>query len=64
MDPRLDRLIERAAGVDAIAVDMPLGLVEMGWRAADLEAGGAARSAAQQSYHTVMQRTGGVTGRS
>ncbi|KUM80985.1 DUF429 domain-containing protein [Streptomyces curacoi] len=35
---RLDALIERAAGVAAIAVDMPLGLVEQGWRAADLQA--------------------------
>ncbi|GGS94985.1 DUF429 domain-containing protein [Streptomyces chromofuscus] len=38
VDVRLDALIERAAGVQAIAVDMPLGLVEKGWRAADLEA--------------------------
>ncbi len=38
VDPRLDRLIERAAGVAAVAVDMPLGLVEKGWRAADLAA--------------------------
>ncbi|OIJ99708.1 DUF429 domain-containing protein [Streptomyces colonosanans] len=38
VDPRLERLIERAAEVDAIAVDMPLGLVEKGWRAADLAA--------------------------
>jgi len=38
VDPRLERLIERAAEVDAIAVDMPLGLVESGWRAADLAA--------------------------
>lgn len=38
VDVRLDALIERAAEVEAIAVDMPLGLVEKGWRAADLEA--------------------------
>ncbi|MGW2832677.1 DUF429 domain-containing protein [Streptomyces sp. NPDC001286] len=38
MDIRLDSLIERAAGVHVIAVDMPLGLVEKGWRAADLAA--------------------------
>ncbi|MFI1168719.1 DUF429 domain-containing protein [Streptomyces sp. NPDC020801] len=31
----LDALIERAGAVEAIAVDMPLGLVEKGWRAAD-----------------------------
>ncbi|MFE3168298.1 DUF429 domain-containing protein [Streptomyces sp. NPDC059224] len=35
-DLRLGRLIERAAEVDAIAVDMPLGLVEKGWRGADV----------------------------
>ncbi|WP_217211626.1 DUF429 domain-containing protein [Streptomyces sp. AC550_RSS872] len=38
VDLRLDALIERAAGVVVIAVDMPLGLVEKGWRAADLGA--------------------------
>ncbi|MFI8231271.1 DUF429 domain-containing protein [Streptomyces sp. NPDC085900] len=38
VDIRLDSLIERAAGVRVIAVDMPLGLVEKGWRAADLAA--------------------------
>lgn len=38
VDARLERLIERAADVDAIAVDMPLGLVEKGRRAADLAA--------------------------
>ncbi|MEU6554621.1 DUF429 domain-containing protein [Streptomyces sp. NPDC046915] len=38
VDSRLERLIERAAEVDAIAVDMPLGLVEKSWRAADLAA--------------------------
>ncbi|ALV31512.1 DUF429 domain-containing protein [Streptomyces sp. CdTB01] len=38
VDLRLDSLIERAAGVRVIAVDMPLGLVEKGWRAADLAA--------------------------
>ncbi|MFD1662906.1 DUF429 domain-containing protein [Streptomyces caeni] len=38
VDPRLERLIERAAEVDMIAVDIPLGLVEKGWRAADLAA--------------------------
>ncbi|MCT7351863.1 DUF429 domain-containing protein [Streptomyces sp. 15-116A] len=38
VDARLDTLIERAPSVQAIAVDMPLGLVEKGWRAADLEA--------------------------
>jgi predicted RNase H-like nuclease len=38
VDVRLDALIERAVGVRAIAVDMPLGLVEKGWRAADLAA--------------------------
>ncbi|MFE5814459.1 DUF429 domain-containing protein [Streptomyces sp. NPDC056479] len=38
VDVRLDALIERAGGVFAIAVDMPLGLVERGWRAADLGA--------------------------
>ncbi|MFJ9909096.1 DUF429 domain-containing protein [Streptomyces sp. NPDC101152] len=35
VDGRLDALIERAAGVHVITVDMPLGLVESGWRAAD-----------------------------
>jgi predicted RNase H-like nuclease len=34
----LDALIERAGAVETIAVDMPLGLVEEGWRAADLAA--------------------------
>ncbi|MER7684341.1 DUF429 domain-containing protein [Streptomyces sp. NPDC097610] len=34
----LDTLIERAGAVRAIAVDMPLGVVEKGWRAADLAA--------------------------
>ncbi|AKJ09541.1 hypothetical protein ABB07_05765 [Streptomyces incarnatus] len=34
----LDTLVERAGDVAAIAVDMPLGLVEKGWRAADLAA--------------------------
>jgi predicted RNase H-like nuclease len=38
VDVRLDSLIVRAAGVEAIGVDMPLGLVEKGWRAADLGA--------------------------
>ncbi|MFF4399352.1 DUF429 domain-containing protein [Streptomyces sp. NPDC001480] len=38
VDPRLERLIERAAEVNTIAVDMPLGLAEKGWRAADLAA--------------------------
>ncbi|MFD8304538.1 DUF429 domain-containing protein [Streptomyces sp. NPDC059690] len=38
VDIRLDSLIERATGVRVIAVDMPLGLVEKGWRAADLAA--------------------------
>lgn len=38
VDLRLERLIERGAEVGAIAVDMPLGLVEEGWRAADLAA--------------------------
>ncbi|MFJ8197347.1 DUF429 domain-containing protein [Streptomyces sp. NPDC096152] len=38
VDLRLEKLIERAAEVDAVAVDMPLGLVEKGWRAADLAA--------------------------
>ncbi|MFF8941409.1 DUF429 domain-containing protein [Streptomyces sp. NPDC014864] len=38
VDLRLERLIERAGEVDAVAVDMPLGLVERGWRAADLAA--------------------------
>ncbi|MFE1308008.1 DUF429 domain-containing protein [Streptomyces sp. NPDC058755] len=41
VDVRLDALIERAAGAEAIAaiaVDMPLGLIEKGWRAADLGA--------------------------
>lgn len=38
VDLRLDRLIKRAAEVDAIAVDMPLGLVEKGWRGADIAA--------------------------
>ncbi|MER5215235.1 DUF429 domain-containing protein [Streptomyces sp. NPDC002838] len=38
VDVRLDALIERAGGVRVIAVDMPLGLVEKGWRAADLAA--------------------------
>lgn len=35
VDVRLAALIERAGHVLAIAVDMPLGLVEEGWRAAD-----------------------------
>ncbi|MDI5969377.1 DUF429 domain-containing protein [Streptomyces sp. SL13] len=35
---RLDALIERAGAVRAVAVDMPLGLLEEGWRAADLAA--------------------------
>jgi predicted RNase H-like nuclease len=35
---RLDRLVERVPEAVAIAVDMPLGLVEEGWRAADLAA--------------------------
>ncbi|WP_042377177.1 DUF429 domain-containing protein [Streptacidiphilus melanogenes] len=35
---RLDALIERAGNVRAVAVDMPLGLLEAGWRRADLEA--------------------------
>ncbi|GHG88106.1 DUF429 domain-containing protein [Streptomyces lanatus] len=38
VDVRLDALIGRAGGVAVIAVDMPLGLVEKGWRAADLGA--------------------------
>ncbi|MER5910952.1 DUF429 domain-containing protein [Streptomyces sp. NPDC001982] len=38
VDVRLETLIERAAEVHTIAVDMPLGLVEKGWRAADLVA--------------------------
>ncbi|WP_019064684.1 DUF429 domain-containing protein [Streptomyces prunicolor] len=38
VDSRLDTLIERAVGARVIAVDMPLGLVEKGWRAADLAA--------------------------
>jgi predicted RNase H-like nuclease len=41
VDLRLDRLIGRAdatRAVHAVAVDMPLGLVERGWRAADLMA--------------------------
>lgn len=38
VDTRLDSLIERAARARVIAVDMPLGLVEQGWRAADLAA--------------------------
>ncbi|MFF0133072.1 DUF429 domain-containing protein [Streptomyces mirabilis] len=38
VEGRLDTLIERAAGAQVIAVDMPLGLVEKGWRAADLAA--------------------------
>lgn len=38
VDVRLDALIERAAEVGTIGVDMPLGLVEKGWRAADLGA--------------------------
>ena len=38
VDLRLERLIERAAEVAAVTVDMPLGLVEKGWRAADLAA--------------------------
>ncbi|WP_316758233.1 DUF429 domain-containing protein [Streptomyces herbicida] len=38
VEARLDTLIERAAGARVIAVDMPLGLVEKGWRAADLAA--------------------------
>ncbi|MFE0513405.1 DUF429 domain-containing protein [Streptomyces sp. NPDC058964] len=35
---RIDSLIGRSAGVRVIAVDMPLGLVEKGWRTADLAA--------------------------
>lgn len=38
VDVRLEALIERAGEVSVIAVDMPLGLVERGWRAADLGA--------------------------
>ncbi|MEV0186644.1 DUF429 domain-containing protein [Streptomyces sp. NPDC050625] len=38
VEARLHTLIERAAGARVIAVDMPLGLVEKGWRAADLAA--------------------------
>ncbi|MFJ6898105.1 DUF429 domain-containing protein [Streptomyces hokutonensis] len=38
VDGRLDTLIERAVGARVIAVDTPLGLVEKGWRAADLAA--------------------------
>ncbi|WP_327592948.1 DUF429 domain-containing protein [Streptomyces chartreusis] len=38
VDVRLEALIERAGEVSVIAVDMPLGLVERGWRAADLDA--------------------------
>jgi len=38
VEVRIDALIERAVGVRAIAVDMPLGLVEKGWRAPDLAA--------------------------
>ncbi|MGW3198571.1 DUF429 domain-containing protein [Streptomyces sp. NPDC001118] len=38
VDIRLETLIERAGEVHAVAVDMPLGLVERGWRAADLAA--------------------------
>ncbi|OIJ68188.1 DUF429 domain-containing protein [Streptomyces mangrovisoli] len=38
VDTRLASLIARGAGVSAVGVDMPLGLVEKGWRAADLAA--------------------------
>ncbi|WP_151769838.1 DUF429 domain-containing protein [Streptomyces abyssomicinicus] len=38
VDLRLESLVARAGDVDAVAVDMPLGLVERGWRAADLAA--------------------------
>ncbi|ALV32253.1 DUF429 domain-containing protein [Streptomyces sp. CdTB01] len=38
VDTRLDTLIQRAGAAHVIAVDMPLGLVEKGWRAADLGA--------------------------
>ncbi|MFJ3803369.1 DUF429 domain-containing protein [Streptomyces sp. NPDC090088] len=38
VDVRLDALIARAATARVVAVDMPLGLVENGWRAADLAA--------------------------
>ena len=38
VDVELRGLIGRAARAEAIAVDMPLGLVERGWRAADLAA--------------------------
>ncbi|WP_329530949.1 DUF429 domain-containing protein [Streptomyces sp. NBC_01450] len=38
VDARLATLIEGAAGAQVIAVDMLLGLVEKGWRAADLAA--------------------------
>lgn len=38
VDVRLEALIARAPGVEVVAVDMPLGLVEQGWRAADLQA--------------------------
>jgi predicted RNase H-like nuclease len=38
VDVSLEALVERAGAVGTVAVDMPLGLLESGWRAADLEA--------------------------
>lgn len=38
VEVRLEALIARAGRVQVVAVDMPLGLVERGWRAADLAA--------------------------
>ncbi|MEU3556938.1 DUF429 domain-containing protein [Streptomyces fragilis] len=64
VDLRLERLVERAGEVAAVAVDMPLGLVEEGWRAADLAARAllgarrnslflaAPRAAWQEQHHT------------
>jgi len=40
VDVRLDVLMARAGECDAVAVDMPLGLLDTGWRAADTEARG------------------------
>ncbi|WP_042366115.1 DUF429 domain-containing protein [Streptacidiphilus neutrinimicus] len=38
VETRIGALIERARDVRAVAVDMPLGLLETGWRRADLQA--------------------------
>jgi predicted RNase H-like nuclease len=38
VDGGLDALIGRAGECDVVAIDMPLGLLETGWRVADIEA--------------------------